>query len=51
MTRRTRTFSDVSDKQAIEKIKQMIVSGELSPGDRLPREADLVIMRRPIAGG
>jgi GntR family transcriptional repressor for pyruvate dehydrogenase complex len=27
---------------AIEKIKQMIVSGELSPGDRLPREADLV---------
>lgn len=26
---------------AIEKIKQMIVSGELSPGDRLPREADL----------
>jgi GntR family transcriptional repressor for pyruvate dehydrogenase complex len=26
---------------AIEKIKQMIVSGELRPGDRLPREADL----------
>ena len=27
--------------EAIEKIKDMIVSGELSPGDRLPREADL----------
>lgn len=27
--------------QAIEKIKQMIVSGELQPGARLPREADL----------
>jgi GntR family transcriptional repressor for pyruvate dehydrogenase complex len=26
---------------AIEKIKGMIVSGELRPGDRLPREADL----------
>ncbi|MFD7156003.1 FadR/GntR family transcriptional regulator [Kribbella sp. NPDC059898] len=26
---------------AIEAIKQMIVSGELRPGDRLPREADL----------
>ncbi|MFR9727041.1 FadR/GntR family transcriptional regulator [Streptomyces sp. MS19] len=26
---------------AIEAIKQMIVSGELSPGDRLPREPDL----------
>jgi GntR family transcriptional repressor for pyruvate dehydrogenase complex len=26
---------------AIEKIKEMIVSGELGPGDRLPREADL----------
>ncbi|GAW50138.1 GntR family transcriptional regulator [Nocardioides sp. PD653] len=26
---------------AIEKIKQMIVSGDLRPGDRLPREADL----------
>jgi GntR family transcriptional repressor for pyruvate dehydrogenase complex len=26
---------------AIEKIKAMIVSGELGPGDRLPREADL----------
>ncbi len=26
---------------AIEKIKAMIVSGELRPGDRLPREADL----------
>lgn len=26
---------------AIEKIKQMIVAGELRPGDRLPREADL----------
>lgn len=26
---------------AIEKIKQMILSGELKPGDRLPREADL----------
>ncbi|GAA1588681.1 FadR/GntR family transcriptional regulator [Kribbella karoonensis] len=26
---------------AIEAIKQMIVSGELQPGDRLPREADL----------
>jgi GntR family transcriptional repressor for pyruvate dehydrogenase complex len=27
--------------EAIEKIKQMIVSGELRPGDRLPREPDL----------
>jgi GntR family transcriptional repressor for pyruvate dehydrogenase complex len=27
--------------EAIEKIKEMIVSGALSPGDRLPREADL----------
>jgi GntR family transcriptional regulator, transcriptional repressor for pyruvate dehydrogenase complex len=27
--------------QAIEKIKEMILSGELGPGDRLPREADL----------
>jgi DNA-binding FadR family transcriptional regulator len=27
--------------EAIDKIKTMIVSGELRPGDRLPREADL----------
>jgi GntR family transcriptional repressor for pyruvate dehydrogenase complex len=27
--------------EAIEKIKGMIVAGELRPGDRLPREADL----------
>jgi GntR family transcriptional repressor for pyruvate dehydrogenase complex len=27
--------------EAIEKIKGMIVSGELRPGDRLPKEADL----------
>jgi GntR family transcriptional regulator, transcriptional repressor for pyruvate dehydrogenase complex len=27
--------------EAIEKIKAMIVSGELRPGDRLPKEADL----------
>jgi DNA-binding FadR family transcriptional regulator len=27
--------------EAIEKIKEMIISGALSPGDRLPREADL----------
>ena len=27
--------------EAIEKIKEMITSGALSPGDRLPREADL----------
>jgi GntR family transcriptional repressor for pyruvate dehydrogenase complex len=27
--------------EAIEKIKEMIVSGALHPGDRLPREADL----------
>jgi GntR family transcriptional repressor for pyruvate dehydrogenase complex len=27
--------------EAIDKIKGMIVSGELAPGDRLPREADL----------
>jgi GntR family transcriptional repressor for pyruvate dehydrogenase complex len=27
--------------EAIEKIKDMIVSGELGPGDRLPREPDL----------
>ncbi|OPG03491.1 FadR/GntR family transcriptional regulator [Microbispora sp. GKU 823] len=26
---------------AIDKIKQMITSGELAPGDRLPKEADL----------
>ncbi|QYC44670.1 HTH-type transcriptional regulator LutR [Nonomuraea coxensis DSM 45129] len=26
---------------AIDKIKEMIVSGELAPGDRLPKEADL----------
>src|SRR5438034_9118323 len=26
---------------AIDKIKEMIVSGELGPGDRLPKEADL----------
>jgi len=27
--------------EAIDKIKRMITSGELGPGDRLPREADL----------
>src|SRR3954469_11552766 len=27
--------------EAIEKIKEMIISGALRPGDRLPREADL----------
>src|SRR6476619_4359412 len=27
--------------EAIKRIKSMIVSGELRPGDRLPREADL----------
>jgi GntR family transcriptional repressor for pyruvate dehydrogenase complex len=27
--------------EAIEKLKAMIVSGEVKPGDRLPREADL----------
>jgi DNA-binding FadR family transcriptional regulator len=27
--------------EAIEKLKGMIVSGELRPGERLPREADL----------
>ena len=27
--------------EAIVKIKDMIVRGELGPGDRLPREADL----------
>jgi DNA-binding FadR family transcriptional regulator len=27
--------------EAIDRIKQMIVAGELRPGDRLPREADL----------
>jgi DNA-binding FadR family transcriptional regulator len=27
--------------EAIEKIKEMIMSGELAPGDRLPREAEL----------
>ena len=26
---------------AILRVKEMIVSGELKPGDRLPREADL----------
>lgn len=29
--------------EAIEKIKQMIVSGRLGPGSRLPREADLAV--------
>jgi DNA-binding FadR family transcriptional regulator len=29
--------------EAIEQIKAMILSGELSPGDRLPREADLAL--------
>lgn len=29
--------------QAIESIKAMIVSGELKPGDRLPKEADLAV--------
>jgi GntR family transcriptional repressor for pyruvate dehydrogenase complex len=28
-------------QQAIDEIKGMIISGELSPGDRLPKEADL----------
>jgi GntR family transcriptional repressor for pyruvate dehydrogenase complex len=27
--------------EAIDKIKKMIISGELRPGDRLPKEADL----------
>jgi DNA-binding FadR family transcriptional regulator len=27
--------------EAIERIKEMIVSGQLRPGDRLPKEADL----------
>src|SRR3954469_24168932 len=27
--------------EAIDKIKGMIISGELAPGDRLPKEADL----------
>src|SRR5215469_13477810 len=30
--------------EAIEKIKGMIVSGALRPGDRLPKEADLAAM-------
>jgi DNA-binding FadR family transcriptional regulator len=29
--------------EAIERIKAMIVSGELRPGDRLPKEADLAV--------
>jgi DNA-binding FadR family transcriptional regulator len=29
--------------EAIERIKSMIVSGELRPGDRLPKEADLAV--------
>ncbi|OEV04117.1 FadR/GntR family transcriptional regulator [Streptomyces oceani] len=29
--------------EAIEKIKEMIVTGQLRPGDRLPREADLSV--------
>jgi len=29
--------------QAIEKIKQMIVAGELKPGDKLPKERDLAL--------
>lgn len=37
MNQRESSLTDL----AIEKIKQMIVDGDLSPGDRLPREADL----------
>jgi GntR family transcriptional regulator, transcriptional repressor for pyruvate dehydrogenase complex len=37
MTGRASSLTD----HAIERIKQMIVAGELSPGDRLPREVDL----------
>lgn len=37
MTQRSASLVDL----AIESIKQMIVDGELSPGARLPREADL----------
>jgi GntR family transcriptional repressor for pyruvate dehydrogenase complex len=29
--------------EAIERIKEMIVSGELGPGDRLPKEGDLAV--------
>ena len=29
--------------EAIEKIREMIVSGQLQPGQRLPREADLAV--------
>lgn len=35
------TLSTTLTDTAIVKLKQMIVSGELSPGERLPREADL----------
>jgi len=35
------TLSTTLTDSAIVKLKQMIVSGELSPGERLPREADL----------
>jgi hypothetical protein len=35
------TLSTTLTDSAIVKLKQMIVSGELAPGDRLPREADL----------
>jgi GntR family transcriptional regulator, transcriptional repressor for pyruvate dehydrogenase complex len=33
--------------EAIEKIKVMILSGELCAGDKLPREADLAARLRP----
>src|SRR5687767_10214153 len=36
----SRTAVAVTD-DAILRVKEMIVSGELKPGDRLPREADL----------
>jgi GntR family transcriptional repressor for pyruvate dehydrogenase complex len=39
-SRRSRRGASVTD-DAIEKIREMIVSGELGPGDRLPRETDL----------
>jgi DNA-binding FadR family transcriptional regulator len=29
--------------EAIDRIKGMIVSGQLRPGDRLPKEADLAV--------
>ena len=37
--------------EAIEKIKQMIISGRVRPGEKLPREADLPTARARVWRG